>query len=148
MTQKQVEVALEYHNKLKRKTISEEKKDKVKRQLFTDERPLSPGPVQHSNTPLSYDISSDGSQTIFFIGYKFPSDTDYSCQECFVGNISAITTVESEIYLHSNCTYGEKNLIEFHNLGFSENDPVNYCKICKAPLFIIRAYHSSHLDFA
>lgn len=141
-------MALEYQKNLKRKTTSEEKKEKVKRVLFTDERAVSPGPVQRSSTPLSYDISSDGSQTIFFIGYKYPSDTYYSCEECFTRDIVFTHKVEEEIILHTNCTYGERNLRDYHNLGFKEEDQSNFCKVCRKPLYIIRPYHSCHLDFA
>ena len=148
MAQRQIELGLKYQKSLKRKTISEEKKEKVKRVLFTDERPLSPGPVQRPSTPLSYDISDDGSATIFFIGYKFPRDSHYSCQECFTRDIVTNHDVELEIYLHTNCTYGERNLIEYHSLGFRETDESNKCKVCYKPLYIIRPYHSSHLDFA
>ena len=148
MAQKQIELALEYQKNLKRKTISEEKKDKVKRVLFTDERPLSPGPVQRSNTPLSYDCVGDGSQTIFFIGYKYPQDQLYRCERCFTRDIKTTHQVELEIILHQNCTYGEKNYLQFLSEGYSELDCTNRCDWCSVPLYIIRSYHSDHLDFA
>lgn len=148
MAQKQIELGLKYLKNLKKRKIEDNKKESVKRQLFCDERPVSPGNIQRANTPLSYDCVGDGSQTIFFIGYKFPKDVNYKCEECFLYNIDVVYGVELDIYLHNNCTYGESNLREYIARGNKEDDEINFCEKCKKPLYIIRPYHSDHLDFA
>lgn len=148
MAQKHIELGLKYMRTLNKRKIDEESKDKVKRRLFCDERAVSPGPVQHTSVDNSNDIVSDGSPTIFFIGYKFPSDYAYKCEECFVGDINSKHKVEIELYLHSNRSYGERNFLEYKREGYSESDSSNFCEQCKIPLYVIRPYHSSHLDFA
>lgn len=148
MAQKHVELGLKYLKSLKRKHIDEEKREKVKRQLFCDERPVSPRNIQSSDTPLSYDCVSDGSPTIYFMGWKFPTDVNYKCEQCFIHSIDFAYEVEIEIYLNSNITYGESNLREYIARGNKEDHESNFCTVCKKPLYIIRPYHSDHLDFA
>jgi len=148
MAQKQIELGLKYLKNIRKRKIDEEKKDNIKKRLFCDERPVSPRHIQHTDTPLSYDCVSDGSQTIFFIGYKFAADTNYKCEDCFVRGLEFLFDVELEIYLHTNCTYGESNLIEYKQRGNKEDDETNFCVDCKKPLYVIRPYHSDHLDFA
>jgi hypothetical protein len=148
MAQRQIELGLKYLKNIRKRKIEDDKKESVKKQLFCDEQPVSPRNIQRTNTPLSYDCVGDGSQTIFFIGYKFPADVHYKCEECFVRHIGFAHEVELDIYLHSNCTYGESNLREYIARGNKEEDETNFCIKCKKPLYIIRPYHSSHLDFA
>lgn len=166
MAQRQVELAEAYLRKLKdrsdkKRHINHEQLEKCKRRILCDpnpskadvdilfnHRPVSPVPVESVPTPLSYDISSDGSQTIFFIGYKYPQDKYYQCEKCFVKNINYSHPVELEIVCHKNCTYGEKNYLRFKAEGYTVSDLTNWCKVCNDPLYVIRPYHSDHLDFA
>lgn len=147
MAQKQIELGLKYLKNIRKRKIEDDKKELVKKVLFTDEQPRSPGDIQRSTTPLSYDCVGDGSQTIFFIGYKFPSDYLYKCEECFIRNIDFAFEIELDIYLHNNRTYGEKNFLQYKREGHEENCETNFCENCKKPLYVIRPYHSDHLDF-
>lgn len=141
-------INVEQLEKCKRRILCDPNPSEADVRILSDERPISPVPVQSADTPLSYDISSDGSQTIFFIGYKFPQDRYYHCEKCFINTIDYSHPVELEIICHTNCTYGEKNYLQFKAEGHSVSNLTNWCKVCNAPLYIIRPYHSDHLDFA
>jgi len=155
MTQRQIDIGKEYQKNLKveknnrkrARTSLDREILKARRQLFCNERPVSPIVVQCDNTPMSYNNISDNIQTVFFMGYKFPSDQYYKCASCFVRQCTFVTSVEEEIFLHQHTTVGEISLKEFLLRWQSQDDKSNICYQCKKRLTIIRPYDSAHLDF-
>lgn len=80
----------------KRKYLSEEKKEKVKRRLFCDEKLKEEDSpcTSRSTTPLSYEKKD--TRIIFFVGCKKPDDKHYFCQVCFDNKYNIDTFEDSE----------------------------------------------------
>lgn len=151
MTQQHINLGKEYLKVLKntrKRKISTENKSRVCKQLFCDERPVSPTVVQHNNDPMSYNNLSNSEETIFFMGYKFPADKNYKCAACFERALSSgLSEVEKELCLDANLITGEISYKQFKNNLWSREDPLNVCYSCKKQLTVIRQYDSAHLDF-
>lgn len=118
----------------------QEKLKKVRRELFCDDRPRSPGVVQRSDSPLSYSLTGNADRTVFFMGFKLPSDTDYKCQTCFCANNLEVKDNKLDGYIYT----GEISEQEFLKRG----EPFTVCSVCNKYLTIVRPYDSAHLDFA
>lgn len=119
----------------------QEKLQKVRRQLFCDERPRSPTTGNYSATPLSYSPVGDSTRTVFFMGYKLESDKKYMCATCFGDrfHIAEDKDIDTK-YLYS----GEISEREF----LKKKEPFEQCSRCEKYLTIVRPYDSACLDFA
>lgn len=129
--------ALRKNNKRK---INVEALEKLKRRLF-DEQPKDEVVVKYLNEP-----------TIYFHAYKSELDNNYYCETCFLlwidcGKRHLHIGSDSEI-LHNHLCTGELSEKTFNSRGYSRDDPLNICHMCKDKLTIVRPYDSALLDFS